>query len=272
MCSFDKVFDDPDEIFYSDEDSDSEIDKTCTNSQYFSKPESLFTSRLGQRQNSMSPDTEHNPGIYIDSPINQVSAGIGSLLSGDARAPRPYGGTGDDLRARVGGVHARSRQPSYSAIMKKQPLSNNTQFNNVKANEICQEKLLRTTSSNKIDTRKTVAVKVSESALASGYRFKSKEPSPDPRYPKDQQLMIGPIPGQLEHDLIYNNLRSIFQSRGPVCFMFIHKSAVRDLESGNSVKFGYVVFAEKGVAQKVSSEGHVTFGGGHRIKVKPMTT
>ncbi len=36
-------------------------------------------------------------------------------------------------------------------------------------------------------------------------------------------VQIGPIPGNLEHDVIYNNLRGIFQSRGPVCFMFIHK-------------------------------------------------
>ena len=32
---------------------------------------------------------------------------------------------------------------------------------------------------------------------------------------------------------------------------FSFQSAVKDVDSGNPVKFGYVVFAEKGVAQKV---------------------
>ena len=80
--------------------------------------------------------------------------------------------------------------------------------------------------------------------------------------------------GHLEHDVIYNGLRGIFQARGPVCFMFVHKvcmqgryeavidnlylqSAVKDNDSGKLVKFGYVVFAEKGVAQKVLKEGYI---------------
>ena len=36
------------------------------------------------------------------------------------------------------------------------------------------------------------------------------------------------------------------------------------------VKFGYVVFAEKGVAQTVLKEGFITFGGGQKIKVREM--
>ena len=36
-------------------------------------------------------------------------------------------------------------------------------------------------------------------------------------------MQVGPIPGHLDHDTIYNSLRSIFQARGPVCFMFLHK-------------------------------------------------
>ena len=47
--------------------------------------------------------------------------------------------------------------------------------------------------------------------------------------------------------------------------MILHffQSAVKDNDSGKLVKFGYVVFAEKGVAQKVLKEGYITFGGGH---------
>jgi len=234
-----------DEIFYSDEEEEEQdIFKTSRISDYFSaKSESIFTSRL--RQDSVSPDNAYSfsSPIYIDNPINQISSGIGSLL-----------------REEVNQQKSSNKTMSYSAMMKKAPLANNTQINNVK---VAKSNVFSVAS-------KKPTAKVNESALAAGYRFKAKDPTPDPRYPGDQQLMIGPIPGHIEHDTIYNNLRSIFQSRGPVCFMFVHKSAVKDAESGNPVKFGYVVFAEKGAAQKVLKEGHVTFGGGFKIKVKPM--
>ena len=91
-----------------------------------------------------------------------------------------------------------------------------------------------------------------------------------PRYPGDQQAMVGPIPGDLDHDVIYNSLRNIFQTKGPVCFMFVHKSAVKDNDTGKVVKFGYVVFAEKGTAQKVIKDGSITFNGGIKINIQPM--
>eukprot|EP00088_Acartia_fossae_P036934 TRINITY_DN3812_c0_g1_i13.p1 TRINITY_DN3812_c0_g1~~TRINITY_DN3812_c0_g1_i13.p1 ORF type:complete len:266 (+),score=42.37 TRINITY_DN3812_c0_g1_i13:56-853(+) len=253
MSGLDK--DELDEIFYSDEESsDSELFKANRISRYFSqKSESIFSTRV--RQSSISPVDNNtvsvesvNSTLFIDSPINQISSGFCNLWSKE-----------DKLES--------SKRMSYSAIMKKDPFPSN-------ANTIKVEKLkpaLRSLSTQKAKDN-TKLGKVTESALAAGYRFKAKDPVPDPRYPGDQQLMVGPIPGSLEHDVIYNNLRSIFQSRGPVCFMFIHKSAVKDVESGNPVKFGYVVFAEKGIAQKVLKEGQVTFGGGHKIKVRPMVS
>ena len=51
--------------------------------------------------------------------------------------------------------------------------------------------------------------------------------------------------------------------------MFSIQSAVKDNDSGKLVKFGYVVFAEKGTAQKVIREGLTTFQG-HKIPVKEM--
>jgi hypothetical protein len=235
-----------DEIFYSDEESsDSEVYKTNRISRYFSqKSESIFSTRL--RQSSISPDnipTTVNSGIFIDSPINQISSGFCNLW-----------GREDKLES--------NKQMSWSAIIKKEPFPTNT--NIIKAEKA--RPVVPTTTK----TKDPKTGKVTESALAAGYRFKAKEAQPDPRYPGDQQLMVGPIPGFLEHDVIYNSLRSIFQSRGPVCFMFVHKSAVKDVDSGDPVKFGYVVFAEKGVAQKVAKEGKVTFGGGHEIKVRAM--
>ena len=48
------------------------------------------------------------------------------------------------------------------------------------------------------------------------------------------------------------------------------QSAVKDNNTGKPVKFGYVVFAEKGVAQKVLKAGTIAFNGGITIKVSPM--
>ena len=47
------------------------------------------------------------------------------------------------------------------------------------------------------------------------------------------------------------------------------QSAVKDNESGKMVKFGYVVFAEKGVSQKVLKDGQISFQG-NKIAVKEM--
>merc|ERR1712037_632856 len=152
---------------------------------------------------------------------------------------------------------------SYSSMAKKEPLQP------IKPNIIKPK--IPPLAVHRAEPKKptTPSMRVAETALMAGYRFRASNPEADPRYPADQQLMVGPIPGHLEHDVIYNGLRGIFQARGPVCFMFVHKSAVKDNDSGKLVKFGYVVFAEKGTAQKVIREGVTTFQG-HKIAVKEM--
>jgi len=241
------------EIFYSDEDiSDSELDPGSQSSRYFSgKPESIFSNKLWQNAGGISPENVSNTFYNtIDSPINQISFGISNLLSNNTSMYKS----------------APVKQISYSSIAKKEPLQPVKTQNNIP-----RPALPRTSSINKVDPKKAaVSCKVTETAISAGYRFKARNPEPDPRYPADQQLMVGPIPGHLEHDVIYNGLRGIFQSKGPVCFMFVHKSAVKDNESGKLVKFGYVVFAEKGVAQKVSKEGYIIFQGS-KITVKRMS-
>lgn len=244
---------DDNQIFYSDDDiSDSEIYQVPNlGSKFFSgNSGSIFTGWPASSGLSMSPDNVSNTCYNtIDSPINQLthSFGISNLLSNST-------------------PHYKSapvKQTSWSSIAKKEPLQPLKPTNNV-------QKPVPTRIIPKSDKSKGgVSVKVTETALSAGYRFKARNPEPDPRYPSDQQLMVGPIPGHLEHDVIYNGLRGNFQSRGPVCFMFVHKSAVKDNDSGILVKFGYVVFAEKGAAQKVLREGYTTFQG-HRIAVKEM--
>lgn len=267
-----------DEIFYSDDDSDSELNGSWSESitRYFNqKGESVFSNRMRQNSaGSSSPDTLSLPShssSYINSPINQISSGFQNLLLGGGSSSHSSSGGGgsssnnnssSSLLSSSSSSRPGTRAPSYSAIIKKEPLDNRPQINFVKA-EKPKITLVQKSEPKKIG-------KAAETALAAGYRFKAREPTADPRYPADQQLMVGPIPGNLDHDTIYNNLRSIFQSRGPVCFMFIHKNAVKDLETNKLVKFGYVVFAEKGVAQRVVKEGSITFSGGHSVNVKPM--
>ena len=92
---------------------------------------------------------------------------------------------------------APARQISYSSIAKKEPLQPVKPVNNIPTS--AANKPMRNIN-NKTDTKKfagngPVATKVTETAISAGYRFKARNPEPDPRYPSDQQLMVGPIPG-----------------------------------------------------------------------------
>jgi len=243
------------DIFYSDDEfSDSEIYNQSPGSgsnifSSFGKQDAIFSRAFSLDAGTQAYARSNENFNTIDSPITQISSGIQSLLKNDSQRLN----------------RMPSKQLSYSSMAKKEPLQPQKPQNIIKINKPEPKKPAAPT--NIVNGQH---VKVAETALSAGYRFKARNPEADPRYPQDQQLMVGPIPGNLEHDVIYNSLRSIFQSRGPVCFMFVHKSAVKDNESGKPVKFGYVVFAEKGVAQKVLKEGYVTLGGGHKIKVRQM--
>ena len=116
-------------------------------------------------------------------------------------------------------------------------------------------------------------------------------PSADPRYPSDQQLMVGPITmgsRTEDHDVFYQGFRSFLNRYGAVAFMYIHQVRtfhkpslpfllisfifqrfVQEPGSGQWVKYGYVVFAEVGVAQNVESRASITYQG-QRINVQGM--
>jgi len=188
----------------------------------------------------------------IDHPVNQISMGMAGMGLG-----------GNFLNHDRPTIKTQSAPKSYSSMAKKEPLQP------IKPNIIKPK--IPPLAIHRAEPKKPTApcMRVAETALMAGYRFRASNPEHDPRYPADQQMMVGPIP-DLDHDTIYNSLRSIFQARGPVCFMFLHKSAVKDNNTGKPVKFGYVVFAEKGVAQKVLKAGTIAFNGGIKIKVSPM--
>merc|ERR1712080_689843 len=80
---------------------------------------------------------------------------------------------------------------SYSSIAKKEPLqSPKTNIIKPRGPPIAIYKPEKKTP--------THCVRVPETALMAGYRFKARNPEHDPRYPQDQQLMVGPIPGHLD--------------------------------------------------------------------------
>merc|ERR1719234_525949 len=102
------------------------------------------------------------------------------------------------------------------------------------------------------------------------YWFKSGCPTPDPRWSARQQLMIGPIPGDVE----YATLRSAFLSKGHTIHLFIQNNQAwleknQEKFGKKQVKFGYVVYTEPEVARRLLSQGHVLVGHA-RVAVKEM--
>jgi len=239
------------DIFYSDEDYSDSEEISFKTPDYFS----IFQPDRRLKQNSSSscsPESDNSRSWgTIDRPITQISMGIQGL---------GFGG-GLFHHAKISAPVTVPKVLSYSTMAKKEPL----QPLQVQKTNIIRPKIITKTTEPL-----TKIMKVAETAVMAGYRFRASNPLHDPRYPGDQQLMVGPIPGTIDHDVIYNGLRSVFQARGTVCFMFLHKSAVKDNDNGDLVKFGYVVFAEKGIAQKVLQEEKITFNGGIKINVQAM--
>jgi len=102
------------------------------------------------------------------------------------------------------------------------------------------------------------------------YWFKSGCPTPDPRWSSKQQLMIGPIPGDVE----YATLRSAFLSKGHTIHLFIQNNQAwleknQEKFGKKQVKFGYVVYTEPEVARRLLSCGHVMVGHA-KVAVKEM--
>jgi len=102
------------------------------------------------------------------------------------------------------------------------------------------------------------------------YWFKSASPTPDPRWAADQQLMIGPIPGDVE----YSQLRAAFLAQGHTLHLFIQNNQGwleknQEKFGAKHVKFGYVVYTEKDTARRLLCAGFVPVGS-VKIRVKEM--
>jgi len=102
------------------------------------------------------------------------------------------------------------------------------------------------------------------------YWFKSGCPTPDPRWSACQQLMIGPIPGDVE----YSTLRSAFLSKGHTIHLFIQNNQAwleknQEKFGKKQVKFGYVVYTDSAVASRLLAQGYVMVGYA-KVAVKEM--
>ena len=99
--------------------------------------------------------------------------------------------------------------------------------------------------------------------------------------------MIGPVPCVLAHDILYMELREILYQKGRIATMFLHKvslsffgvrffmnrppqNAIKLKESGKLVKFGYAVFEERCVAEKLVKQGSLAIADGVSIKISSM--
>jgi len=222
-----------DDIFYSDDDED----ELATDSDDFTNMNTDYSgNNLFYHKNELQVNAKSCSSFFNKIAINKIVNPVDKVSSGM-----------ENLAIKAPSSQA---PPSYSAMTRKPPISNPPK------------------SAIKPTAPRTKSI--SPPPVPTNYRFVSKNPIADPRYAPEQQLMLGPIPGHLDHDNIYNSLRGFFQTHGPVQFMFIHKGAVKIQSSGDkTVKFGYVVFAKKGPALAILKEGNVTFGG-HSIKVKAM--
>jgi len=113
-----------------------------------------------------------------------------------------------------------------------------------------------------------VVAKAAVSATMAGYQFLPTNPQPDPRYPVELQVVVGPIPGSLPHDTLYPDLFCALKSAGHLVTMYLQKNPMR--VKNESVKFGYAVFSEARVAGKVVRKGTVTLPSNLAVNLRPM--
>jgi len=187
-------------------------------------------------------------------PFNDVFPSLVSVPAPSGSNMTGKMGTDNNQTLRVEGL-------SYSSIAKKEPLPHPT-------TSVVKPKPVGGSSANRDESEKdeTQILPAYEAYLRGTFRFNYRYPLHDHRYPKDHQMVIGPIPGTIHHDTLYLRLREAFNKYGQVSVLFIHKYPAKD--EGPPVKYGYVVFAEKEPAQRILKESTVTLSGPEGVKVK----
>ena len=96
------------------------------------------------------------------------------------------------------------------------------------------------------------------------YIFRPGHPTPDPRWPAEQQLMIGPMPLSVE----YTEARSALMPYGGyILRLFISPNLV--VINEDVFKFGYIVYSHADIASRLIAGGFVIVGG-IKVAVKKM--
>ena len=96
------------------------------------------------------------------------------------------------------------------------------------------------------------------------YIFRPRHPTPDPRWPAEQQLLIGPLPLSVE----YTEARSaLMPSNGYIIRLFISPNF--EVINKEIVKFGYIVYSDPEIPSRLIAEGFVIVGG-VKVAVKKM--
>ena len=96
------------------------------------------------------------------------------------------------------------------------------------------------------------------------YIFRPGHPTPDPRWPAEQQLMIGPMPLSVE----YTEARSaLLPYDGNIIRLFISPNLV--VINEDVFKFGYIVYSHAQIASRLIAGGFVIVGG-VKVTVKKM--
>ena len=121
----------------------------------------------------------------------------------------------------------------------------------------------RTVKASLDDIKDTSVTALNNKQGKGKYWFKSSCPTPDPRWPEALQLMIGPVPVDLDNA----QLRTALVAMGRTIHIFIQNKAAW-LEK-NQVKFGYVVYTDAAVPFGLLESGGIIVGK-TKIRVKAM--
>ena len=89
-----------------------------------------------------------------------------------------------------------------------------------------------------------------------GHFFNIHQPTADPRWASNQQLLIGPI----HHDLEYATVRNVFNLCGHIKKLFISP-----WDEDRKQKLGYIVYSQSGVVKMLLARGYVM------VPIKPMS-
>jgi len=253
---------DTDDIFYSDDDDGGDENIVPKRLPLFSRcPQTntaIFQAPMPGQSDAPLSLSKRLPLLSI-SP-NQCHGNVGNSAAN--RNTNPFSAARKLGSSNLGPV----KPVSYSQVAQKVSVSDDTSQLLTTAAAAQQ----RTVKASLDDIKDTSVTALTNKQGKGKYWFKSGCPTPDPRWPAAQQLMIGPIPGDVE----YAQLRTAFLAKGHTIHLFIQNNAAwleknQEKFGKKQVKFGYVVYTDAAVPVRLLKSGGVIVGK-TKIRVKEM--